>query len=238
MVGSRPRKKAIVEETSEEEEDELAQDEEDGEAEEEEDGEEEEDDAEGDEDDDAEADEDVDMDDIPPARPAPAATVKAGGAGGLKTKPAVTITPAKEDATASVEDKEMAMGSDDDEEEEEDDDDLSEPNSLEDAAGVEEDAEGELEDEEMLEDDEEGAEADSDDDETPASMSRSHTPDISKLTRRQRGDIEQGTLLALSNEAQKKKHLTAEEHQARRAEMARRRKNLSEKRNEEEKVSS
>ena len=37
-------------------------------------------------------------------------------------------------------------------------------------------------------------------------------------------------------EAQKKKHLTAEEHAMRRAEMARRRKNLSEKRNEEEKV--
>jgi hypothetical protein len=33
-----------------------------------------------------------------------------------------------------------------------------------------------------------------------------------------------------------KKHLTAEEHAMRRAEMARRRKNLSEKRNEEEKV--
>jgi Ino eighty subunit 2 len=44
--------------------------------------------------------------------------------------------------------------------------------------------------------------------------------------------------MALSNEAQKKKHLTAEENAMRRAEMARRRKNLSEKRNEEEKVCS
>lgn len=35
---------------------------------------------------------------------------------------------------------------------------------------------------------------------------------------------------------QPKKHLTAEEHAMRRAEMARRRKNLSEKRNEEEKM--
>ena len=43
--------------------------------------------------------------------------------------------------------------------------------------------------------------------------------------------------MALSNEALKKKHLTAEEHAMRRAEMARRRKNLSEKKNEEEKVS-
>jgi len=40
-----------------------------------------------------------------------------------------------------------------------------------------------------------------------------------------------------STEVQVKKHLTAEEHAMRRAEMARRRKNLSEKRNEEEKVS-
>lgn len=40
----------------------------------------------------------------------------------------------------------------------------------------------------------------------------------------------------ISTEVQVKKHLTAEEHAMRRAEMARRRKNLSEKRNEEEKV--
>jgi len=39
----------------------------------------------------------------------------------------------------------------------------------------------------------------------------------------------------LGAEPQIKKHLTAEEHAMRRAEMARRRKNLSEKRNEEEK---
>ena len=77
---------------------------------------------------------------------------------------------------------------------------------------------------------------DSDEDE----FSRSATPDLAKLTKRQRGHFvaepEVGNLLALSNEAQKKKHLTAEEHAMRRAEMARRRKNLSEKRNEEEKV--
>jgi hypothetical protein len=40
----------------------------------------------------------------------------------------------------------------------------------------------------------------------------------------------------IRTEVQVKKHLTAEEHAMRRAEMARRRKNLSEKRNEEEKV--
>ncbi|KAF5846861.1 hypothetical protein GGP41_004920 [Bipolaris sorokiniana] len=59
------------------------------------------------------------------------------------------------------------------------------------------------------------------------------------MTKRQRAlvnDDTDGGLLALSNEAQKKKHLTAEEHAMRRAEMARRRKNLSDKRNEEEKL--
>nr|POE82723.1 ino eighty subunit 2 [Quercus suber] len=63
--------------------------------------------------------------------------------------------------------------------------------------------------------------------------------DLSKLTRRQRGfyeEVEDPNLMALSNEAQKKKHLTVEEHAMRRQEMAKRRKNLSEKRNEEEKM--
>lgn len=245
VVGSRARKKAIVEESSEEEdeEDELAEDGEDvdDQDEDDEDEEEEEDeDGEGEDDEEIEPDEDVDMDDLPPARPRPVAQVKAGGASGVRTKPSITLTPAKGASVplASVEDKEMAMGSDDeeDEEEEEEADDLSDLDSME---GGEEDAEGEVaEDEEML--DEEDAEGDSDDDDgrTPGgsgSMSRSNTPDPTKLTRRQRGEDE-GALLALSNEAQKKKHLTAEEHQARRAEMARRRKNLSEKRNEEEKV--
>jgi len=77
-------------------------------------------------------------------------------------------------------------------------------------------------------------------------MSRSATPDISKLTRRQRavydpsgddGGRDGLGLMSLSNDAQKRKHLTAEEHAMRKAEMARRRKNLSEKKNEEEKVS-
>jgi Ino eighty subunit 2 len=79
-------------------------------------------------------------------------------------------------------------------------------------------------------------EMDSDED-----LSRGQTPDITKMTKRQRALVEEGIddggLMALSNEAQKKKHLTAEENAMRRAEMARRRKNLSEKRNEEEKVS-
>ncbi|TKA25807.1 hypothetical protein B0A50_05562 [Salinomyces thailandicus] len=94
----------------------------------------------------------------------------------------------------------------------------------------------------------------SNEDDDSADLSRSATPDLSKLTRRQRGaytstaatdeaaaaaidaSVSADNLMALSNEAQKKKHLTAEEHAMRRAEMARRRKNLSERRTEEEKV--
>ncbi|KAF4548248.1 Ino eighty subunit 2-like protein [Elsinoe fawcettii] len=87
--------------------------------------------------------------------------------------------------------------------------------------------------------DEEDALGDTDD--SDGDGERDGTPDLAKLTRRQRAAYEEslesgGGLMALSNEAQKKKHLTAEEHAMRRAEMARRRKNLSEKRNEEEKM--
>ena len=64
----------------------------------------------------------------------------------------------------------------------------------------------------------------------------SSLPDLSKLTRRQRGGVEESSLMALSNEAQKKKFFTPEQITMRRAEMARRRKDLSEKRNEQEKA--
>ncbi|KAI1005324.1 hypothetical protein K3495_g2894 [Podosphaera aphanis] len=76
-------------------------------------------------------------------------------------------------------------------------------------------------------------------DEMPGAESRASTPELNKLTRRQRARFDEsngGYLMALPDEVQVKKHLTAEEHAMRRAEMARRRKNLSEKRNEEEKL--
>ncbi|EDU48339.1 PAPA-1 conserved region [Pyrenophora tritici-repentis] len=182
-------------------------------------------DAEGDEDDDmdAEGDEDDDMEDTP----APRITVNANRGIPVKPAPAIKLTKAQD----RVEAKEMAMDDDDD-------DDLSDPDSdLE-----EEDAEGEDEDAEGEEDDEMGVAPGGDMDEDMDSdedLSRDQTPDVSKMTKRQRALVTEegdGTLLALSNEAQKKKHLTAEEHAMRRAEMARRRKNLSEKRNEEEKL--
>ncbi|USP81227.1 hypothetical protein yc1106_08501 [Curvularia clavata] len=184
-------------------------------------------DAQGDDDDDedmdAEGDEDDDMEDTP----APRIVVNSNRSIPVKPTPGTSSAKAQD----KVEAKEMAMDDDDDEE-------LSDPDSdLED-----EDAEGEDEDAEGEEDDDMGVTPSGDMDEDMDSdeeLSRDQTPDVTKMTKRQRAlvnDDTDGGLLALSNEAQKKKHLTAEEHAMRRAEMARRRKNLSEKRNEEEKL--
>lgn len=167
------------------------------------------------EDDAEEEDDDVDMDDHPPL---PVITQKTASG---KAKPTVTVTAPSQGALKSVEAKET---------EDDDDEELSELESQEEdeLGGNGDDEEDELDDD-----------SDEDDD-----NSRSATPDLSKLTKRQRGVMvefegaETGDLLALSNEALKKKHFTEEEHVQRRAEMARRRKNLSDKRNEEEKVGS
>jgi Ino eighty subunit 2 len=180
-------------------------------------------DAEGDEDEDmdAEGDEDDDMEGGSPASRIVVSTKQS-----IPVKPVINITKAQD----SVEAKEMAMDDDDDE--------LSDPDSdldEEDAEGEDEDAEGEEDDDMVGQTGDPDEELDSDED-----FSRGQTPaDVSKMTKRQRAlmeETEDGALMALSNEAQKKKHLTAEENAMRRAEMARRRKNLSEKRNEEEKV--
>jgi Ino eighty subunit 2 len=182
-----------------------------------------------DEDEDAEGEEvDTGSEEPTPLMPAEPATAARGT---RSQKPNVTLTPASSVQLSAVESKEAALGIhtvDDD-----DDDELS------DIDDEEEDAEGEDDDEDVVK-----VAADDDDDEldsdggTPASGSRALTPDLSKLTRRQRAAFEDYDvgLLALSNEAQKKKVFTAEETAMRRAEMARRRKNLSEKRNEEEKM--
>lgn len=171
-------------------------------------------DAEGsDEDADADAD-DIDMD--PPHPPPPVFHVNPPDSR-TKAKANVTVSaPPHKGNLKSVEAKEL-----DDDDDEDDDDELSDLQSGDDdLPGVEDD------DDEELDSELEGADGDA-------------TPDMTKLTRRQRAAYEEevdNSLMALSNEAQKKKHLTAEEHAMRRAEMARRRKNLSEKRNEEEKV--
>jgi Ino eighty subunit 2 len=256
---SRSKKKLVEVNTSDEED----LEEEDVEEEEEEEGEEEEADSSEDapgEEDDLDADGDIDMDDAPPQPPPK-----------RHAKPAVTVTPAaksgpiKEKKIIELGDEDDDEDDDDDDDEDEDDDDDEELSELEsdaegepDESGAQDDelGEGGPEDEELDEedDDEEGDGQRDSDEPTPVTGSRASTPDLSKLTKRQRGSLA-GDFLQLpmgkyfksisylvdksahmtDSEPQVKKHLTAEEHAMRRAEMARRRKNLSEKRNEEEK---
>ena len=201
----------------------------DQEDEDEEDDDDDDDDAEGEDDDmgntdmmdpepsDEDADADADDIDMDSPQPTPSVIRVAPSVPAAKPQQKVNPTstaPSRKANLKSVEAKEME---DDDED---DDDELSDLQSGDD------DLPGAEDDEEDLDSDLEGEDGDA-------------TLDLTKLTRRQRAvyDEEQdASLMALSNEAQKKKHLTAEEHAMRRAEMARRRKNLSEKRNEEEKV--
>ncbi|EED22424.1 PAPA-1-like conserved region protein [Talaromyces stipitatus ATCC 10500] len=171
------------------------------------------------EEDELDADGDLDMDD---ETPQPAVSRR-----NQRQQPATKSKPVK-----PVEEKEMELADDDDENEE-----LSE---------LESDAEGEpddtmLQDEEMGEAGEEEEEVDEEDEvieeeeDDGLGSDDDSALDLTKLTKRQRGSL--GTdFLQLPMEPQVKKHLTAEEHAMRRAEMARRRKNLSEKRNEEEKM--
>ncbi|APA12486.1 hypothetical protein SS1G_03904 [Sclerotinia sclerotiorum 1980 UF-70] len=186
-------------------------------------------DAEG-EDDDLDADGDVDMD-VQPTPP----TIQISKASAGQTKIIVKEPP--KIPAATVEQQEMGL-SDDDDELSELDSDLGEEIEEEEVIQSvnEEDAEGEDEEIEAAAEEDELLDSD---DENPANESRGSTPDLNKLTRRQRArfdDAASGYLMALPDEVQVKKHLTAEEHAMRRAEMARRRKNLSEKRNEEEKM--
>ncbi|KAK2752193.1 hypothetical protein FQN55_008083 [Onygenales sp. PD_40] len=205
------------EEEEEEEEDQLSD--EDAEASDEEDN------ANGEsEDEDADADGDIDMDDAPPVAPKQAAA-----------RPTVTVTPAGDSRSKNTSTSNMDLDDDDDDEE------LSELDSEADAEGEPEEeipvSEEIVEDEEVEEEDEDEQDELESDSGTPITGSRASTPDIAKMTKRQRGRMELGgDFLQLPMEPQVKKHLTAEEHAMRRAEMARRRKNLSEKRNEEEKM--
>ena len=186
--GSRA-KRAIVDE-SPSEEDEMEEDEEaavpseeDEEEEEEDDDDEEEgddaedlEDAEG-ESDDADANGDIHMPD--PVQPPPPIIRTTGP----PMKPSVTVTPAPTGKLKSVEAKQAQIASADD-----DDEELSELDS--DAEGGEEDAEGEDvvgEDQDMDQDEED---VDSDD-ESPAMGSRGSTPDVSKMTKRQRSRLDQ-----------------------------------------------
>ncbi|KAL8768148.1 MAG: hypothetical protein Q9209_005539 [Squamulea sp. 1 TL-2023] len=227
--GSRAKRAVVVESDSDEEDEEEEEEENeteirggrdvDDEEDEEEDPDEEEgmdedpdEDAEGDDQDaDADADGDVDMDEAEAQPPPPILKVT-----GPPSKPAISVTPAQAGKVKSVEAKEMQVADDDDDE-------LSDLGSDgdEDAEVDEDDMDQEIESRSIGE------------------GSRSSTPDMSKMTKRQRSRLDQvmgSDFLQLPMEPQIKKHLTAEEHAMRRSEMARRRKNLSEKRNEEEKL--
>jgi len=136
-----------------------------------------EDDGLGDED----ADGDIDMD-VPPPPP----VIKISKAQGKTT---ITAKPPPRVDHKTVEQKEVELGSDD-EELSELDSDLAEEVEEEEGmqTGNEEDAEGEEEEIEVEEDDDD---LDSDD-ETPGGGSRASTPDLNKLTKRQRARLEEG----------------------------------------------
>ena len=117
---------------------------------------------------------DVDMDDYAeddtPLVPAANPILKVNGPSQKPPgKPTVTVTPAQEGKLKSVEAKEMEM--------EDDDEDLSDLSEDEEGEGGEEDAEGE--------------DVDMEDDETPEPGSRASTPDVSKMTKRQRSRLDQ-----------------------------------------------
>jgi Ino eighty subunit 2 len=176
-------------------------------------------------DDDAEGEDDMDVDVPRAAAPTIKVSKPTRGAAAAKNK-----TPTKSTSKPLV----QAKDSDDDElsELDSDEDDIQDTVKVG-GADPDEDAEGDEDDE--IEAAGVGA---GDDDELDSDDSQAETPDMSKMTRRQRARFEdsEGSLLKLSDEVQAKKVFTAEELSMRRAEMARRRRNLSEKRNEEVKM--
>ncbi|KAK7977316.1 hypothetical protein PG996_003383 [Apiospora saccharicola] len=189
-------------------------------------------DADGDEDDalgeeDAEGEED-DMDvDMTPSAP----TIKV-------SRPTKATNSAKNKTPTKAASKPVIQAKDSDDEE------LSELESedeIQDTVKVgggddpDEDAEGEEDDDIEAT----GQLQDDDDDDLGSDDEDGEAPDLTKMTKRQRARFEDdadGSLLKLSDEVQAKKVFTAEEISMRRAEMARRRRNLSEKRNEEVKM--
>lgn len=190
LEGKRPRnvrKSYVLESDSDEDEDEEMEDvaDEDAEGETVEEDDEDmdaEDDGLGDED----ADGDIDMD-VPP--PPPVIKISKAQSG----KQTITAKASSRVDHMTVEQKEMQEASDD-EELSELDSDIGEEVEEEEAmqTGNEEDGEGEEEEievEEEVEDDEEDEDSD---DETPGGGSRASTPDLNKLTKRQRARLEEG----------------------------------------------
>ena len=180
--GSRA-KRMIVDESGSDDDDEENEDQDEVVPSEEEEEEDDDDleDAEG-ESDEVDADGDTSMQD--PAPPPPPPVIRTTGP---SSKPMLTVTPAPKGKVKSVEAKQMRGADEDDDEE------LSELDSdaeANDEEGGEEDAEGEEvgdDDQDMDQDEEEG----DSDEETPAAGSRASTPDVSKMTKRQRSRLDQ-----------------------------------------------
>ncbi|EXJ90824.1 hypothetical protein A1O1_03929 [Capronia coronata CBS 617.96] len=199
-------------------------------------------------------DEDVDMEDSP-APPAkrqaapkpPKITLKPPAArpdSKQAAKPKLVVSPANVGPVKSVEDQEMDVDPDDDEVDDsselsEEDDETTINIHAGNARGQENkelgEADAQGEEDELEEDEEDDDDLDSSDDETPASGSA--TPDISRLTKRQRGRPEdQGTLLALDMAPQQRKFFTDEEKAMKKDEHARKRKELTKRKIQEEKA--
>lgn len=140
-------------------------------------------DAEG-EDEDLDADGDVDM-----AVQSIQSTVQASKT--TAGKPKITMNQAPKNSTAPIEQRALGFSDDDDDELSELDSEMGEEIEEEEViqSGNDEDAEGEDEDMEVAA--EEDEELDSDD-ATPANESRASTPDLNKLTRRQRARFDDG----------------------------------------------
>jgi Ino eighty subunit 2 len=188
MEGKRARnvKKSYVLESDSDEEDEEMEDagEDDAEAESVENDEMADEDAEVEDDD---ADGDVDMD-LPPPPP----TIKISRADKSK-KPVISVKPTGKSDGKAVEAKEAPELSDDDELSELDSEIEEEEEGMQ--LGGDEDADGEEEEIEVVDEEEEEEEEDDEldsDDETPAGGSRASTPDLTKLTKRQRARLEEG----------------------------------------------
>ncbi|KAK3314922.1 PAPA-1-like conserved region-domain-containing protein [Apodospora peruviana] len=203
-------------------------------------------DAEGEDDDEnADADGDIDMDILPPPVAPPAIKISKPTRG--VAQPVKRHANAVAKAAAAT--KEIVNDDDDDDDElselESDPEEANEavrvaPSGEEEAEGEDDDADVDAEGEEIevADEDAEGEDDEEELDSDDETGSRAETPDLTKLTARQRAKIGGATheYMKLSDEVQAKKVFTAEELSMRRAEMARRRRNLSEKRNEEVKM--
>ncbi|KAG6138827.1 hypothetical protein E4U38_000248 [Claviceps purpurea] len=137
------------------------------------------------------------------------------------------------DEDAEGEEIEVAREQDQDEEDEEEEDE-DEDEEEDEEEEEEEDEEGEEEEEDAEGEVEVGGDIEMD----SVDGSQEGSPDLTKMTKRQRARFEDEPqeYMKLSDEVQVKKHFTAEELSMRRQEMARRRRNLSEKRTEEVKM--